>query len=149
MPGFTANTSKLLELGEAMSNYAQMLDGTTREIKKILVNTDSELIRTLQVVENYMNGWNLDCQESEFSTRKNAFAYTLNDLKQAAKQYEVVKEELLYLIGATSSESDCERARVSLGKLAEALESYYGVQLLETITTEEADAHKVLVKRYK
>lgn len=147
MPRLINNASKLIKLGEAMSDYGQMLDAATRGIKRILEDTDAELLRAMREAADGTDGWNLNPQENEYIAKRRAMVNALNDLNDAAKRYEAVKERIIHLIKNKSTNGDCQKAKASLEKLAEVLESYYGVQLLEVTVEEDASTQKVLVKR--
>lgn len=131
MPELTNKVELLFKLGKAMSDYGQMLNDVTKYLKSVLADTDVELFRVMQEAASGADGWSLNRQDNEYAAKRRAMISVLNDLNDAARRYEAIKERLIHLIENKSANGDCQKARASLERLAEALESYYGVQLLE------------------
>ena len=55
----------------------------------------------------------------------------LGQLEAAARRYREARDNLLPVTSNDAGSEDCFAARASLERLAEALEEYYGVRLLE------------------
>ena len=123
--------AELLELGKAMSDYGQILDQAVSSAHRIIEEVDASVARAMQDAADGAGGWGLDRESEDYQAKRRAMAEVLRQLEAAAGRYREERDNLLSVTSNDAGSEDCFAARASLERLAEALEAYYGVRLLE------------------
>lgn len=140
------NAAKLLELGQAMSEYGQTLNASIRCIHQLIQEADAEISHEMNAAAGGVGGWGLDSNAQTYEQDRRRLIEQLDLLRSKAREYEAARDSLLHLM-ASSNGDDAQNAKTSLKRLAEALEGYYGVQLLEIGDDADDATQKVLVKK--
>lgn len=123
--------AELLELGKVMSDYGQILDQAVSSAHRIIEEVDASVARAMQDAADGAGGWGLDRESEDYQAKRRAMAELLRQLEAAAGRYREARDNLLSVTSNDAGSEDCFAARASLERLAEALEAYYGVRLLE------------------
>ena len=123
--------AELLELGKAMSDYGQILDQTVSSAHRIIEEVDASIAWAMQDAADGTGGWGLDRESEDYQAKRRAMVELLGQLEAAARRYREARDNLLPVTSNDAGSEDCFAARAPLERLAEALEEYYGVRLLE------------------
>ncbi len=140
--------SALYALSLAIAEYEEMLSGLHRDFSNISYEADADVAMIRQKFNDRACGFGLDCTDEDYQEQRRSWERGAQDFEGKARRYELAKLKVIRAFIAGSSEEDCESMRGKLEHLAEALDSYYGVQLFVGDGSDDASSQDGPVKKF-